>query len=132
MNNDITTNELGELTDGDILELECPSNTVYAKVVNTCTSKNPAIFGVNREPELAIIRAGDSFDFNVSADDISVTFTPLGGYRMCALDNYSNATACGTDEFALNGVSDQDVIQLFCSVLTILHLSQSTHPGPQA
>jgi hypothetical protein len=99
---------------GDTLELECPTSTVYAKVVNSCPVDNPAIFGVSREADWVILRAGDSFDFNVPVDDASATFTPLGGYRMCALSGLGTANACGTDLFQLTGIVDQDVVQLNC------------------
>ena len=112
--NFVTTNDLGELAAGDTLELECPISTVYAKVVNSCPLDNPAIFGVSREPDWIILRAGDSFDFNVPVEDASATFTPLGGYRMCALSTLGTVTACGTELFQLTGIVDQDVIQLSC------------------
>jgi hypothetical protein len=108
----VTTNDLGELDVGDTLGLECPINTVYAKVVNSCPVDNPAIFGVSREADWVILRAGDSFDFNVPAEDASATFIPLGGYRMCALSGLGTANACGTETIQLTGIVDQDVVQL--------------------
>lgn len=110
----VSTFELGELDPGDILELDCPISTVYAKVVNSCPLDNPAIFGTTSAPESVILRATDSFDFNVPATDASATFTSLGGYRMCATGSLSAATACGTDTFTLTGIIDQDTIQLSC------------------
>jgi hypothetical protein len=53
----IPPNEIGELADGDIVELECPISTVYAKVVNLCPQPNPAIFGTTSQPESTILRA---------------------------------------------------------------------------
>jgi hypothetical protein len=111
----IPPNEIGELADGDIVELECPISTVYAKVINLCPQPNPAIFGTTSQPESTILRAGDSSDFNVPANDASATITPLGGYRMCALGVTSLATACGTDPFTLTGIVDRDIVQLSCT-----------------
>lgn len=110
----VTTNDLGALATGDALKLECPISTVYAKVINACPVDNPAIFGVSREADWVILRAGDSFDFNVPAEDASATFTPLGGYRTCALSTLGPANACGTDLFQVTGIVDQDVVQLTC------------------
>lgn len=105
---------IGELAAGDTLDLECPISNVYAKVVNSCPLDNPVIFGTSREPDWIILRAGDSFDSNVPAGDGSATFTPLGGYRTCALSTLDTATACGTELFQLTGIVDQDVVQLTC------------------
>jgi hypothetical protein len=105
---------IGELAAGDTLELECPISTVYAKVVNSCSLDNPVIFGTSREPDWILLRAGESFDFNVPAEDASAVFTPLGGYRTCATGSLSTATACGTETFQLTGIADQDIIQLSC------------------
>lgn len=110
----VTTRDVGELAAGDALQLECPISTVYAKVVNSCPVDNPAIFGVSREADWIILRAGDSFDFNVPVEDASSTFTPLGGYRMCASSTLGTTTACGTDLFQLTGIADQDTVQLAC------------------
>ena len=106
-----------EINDGDTLELDCPISTVYAKVINSCPADSPAIFGTTSAPESLVLRAGDSSDFNVPVSDASVTFTPLGGSRMCALATLGTVTACGADgtsAFQLTGIVDQDVVQLFC------------------
>lgn len=106
-NHFVTTSELGELEAGDTLEFDCPISTVYAKVVNSCPLDNPVIFGTTSAPESVILRATDSFYFNVPAADVSATFTSLGGYRMCATGTLSSATACGTDTFTLTGILDK-------------------------
>lgn len=128
---------LGEIAAGDTLQLECPVSTVYAKVVNSCPLNSPAIFDTSREPDWVILRAGDSFDFNVPAEDASAVFTPLGGYRTCATGSRSAASACSAETFQLTGIVDQDITQLSCpdsppplaDVSTTIPLSIYTGPS---
>ena len=78
------------------------------------SSREPSNIRLSRQPDLAVLRAGDSLDFDIPVNDVSVTLTPLGGSRMCALGVSSTALACGTEAFSLTGIFDQDVVQLSC------------------